>query len=197
MVPITAYLVPIAADRSDCVGLMVTTDCGLILSLFLAAILIFGPILGPTWSKKGTFRAKTSTFGAPGRREEARYHESNLGTAAGGSRDQIWLPGALRIPPTPPKGVFWAKTSPFGATGGQEEVHYQVKVCGNHDSNPVGPICSNWDQIWPQVWPPELLSQLGPVLGQKGPLGPPVSTYKAPEWANMTYNYVSYPWVVF
>ena len=25
----------------------------------------------------------------------------------------------------------------------------------------------------------------------------PVGTEKAPEWANMTYNYVSYPWVVF
>ena len=72
-----------------------------------------------------------------------------------------------------------------------------AKVCGNNDSKPVGPICGNWDQIWPQVWPPELFSQLGPVLGQKGPLGPPVSTYKAPEWANMTYNYVSDPWVVF
>ena len=79
---------------------------------------------------------------------------------------------------------------------GQEEAQYQAKVCGNIDSNPVGPICGNWDQIWPQVWPPELFSQLGPVLGQKGPLGPPVSTYKAPEWANMTYHYVSYPWVV-
>ena len=49
------------------------------------------------------------------------------------------------------------------------------------DSNSVGPICSNWDQIRPQVQPPELFSQLGPVLGQKGPLGPPVRTYKAPE----------------
>ena len=97
----------------------------------------------------------------------------------------------------PQKEAFGAKTGPFGAPGGPEEAQYQAKVCGNHDSNPVGPICGNWDQIWAQVWPPELFSQLGPVLGQKGPLGPPVSTYKAPEWANMTYNYVSYPWVVF
>ena len=106
-------------------------------------------------------------------------------------------PGTLRVHPGPPKEAFRAKTGPFGAPGGQEKAQYQAKVCGNHDSNPVGPICGNWDQIWPQVWPPELFSQLGPVLGQKGPLGPPVSTYKAPEWANMTYNYVSDPWVVF
>ena len=78
-------------------------------------ILIFGPILGH-------IRAKTGTFGAPGRQEEARYHESNLGTVAGGIWDQIWLPGALRVPPRPPKGVSWAKTSHFGAHGGQEKV---------------------------------------------------------------------------
>ena len=68
-------MVPIAADWSDCVGLMVTTDCGLVSSLFLAAIMIFGHILGH-------IRAKTGAFGAPGRQEEARYHESNLGTLA-------------------------------------------------------------------------------------------------------------------
>ena len=105
--------------------------------------------------------------------------------------------GTLRGPPGLPKGAFWAKTGPFGAPGEQVEAHYQAKMCDNHDFNPVGPICGNWDQIWPQLWPPEHFSQLGPVLGQKGPLGPPVITYKAPEWANMTYNHVSYPWVVF
>ena len=100
-----------------------------------------------------------------------------------------------------PKSARFSSNMPqYGAknqNGCQEEARYQATVCGNHESNPVGPICGNWDQIWPQVWPPELFSQLGPVLGQKGPLGPPVSTYKAPEWANMTYNYVLYPWVVF
>ena len=90
----------------------------------------FWPHMGPTWSKKGTFRAKLGAFGASGCHEEAHYHESNLGTAAGGSWDQTWLPGALRVPPRPPKGAFWAKTSSFGAPGGQEEVQYQDKVCG-------------------------------------------------------------------
>ena len=103
-------------------GLMVTTNFGLVSSLFLATILIFGPILGPHGPKKGTFRAKTGTFGAPGCQEEAPYPKSNLGTAAGGSWVRIWLPGALRVPPRPPKGAFWAKTSPFGAPGGQKEV---------------------------------------------------------------------------
>ena len=40
-----------------------TTDFGLVSSLFLAAILIFGPVLGPTWSKKETFRAKRALLG--------------------------------------------------------------------------------------------------------------------------------------
>ena len=111
--------------------------------------------------------------------------------------------GTSSWPPGPPKGLVLAQNAPFGSLGGTRRApgsqiwSQQAKVCGNHDSNLVGPICSDWDQIWPQVWPPELLSQLGPVLGRKGPLGPLVSTYKAPEWANMTYNYVSDPWVVF
>ena len=95
-------------------------------------------------------------------------HESNPGTAARVSWDQKWPLRTLRGPPGPPKGAFWAKTGLLWAPGGQEEAQYQAKVCGNHDSNPFGPICGNWDQIWP----PELFSQLGLVLGQKGPLGP-------------------------
>ena len=148
--------------------------------------------------------AKTSPFGAPGGQEDVQYqpkcvvhNDSSPGRPISISWDQIWPPWTLRVHPGPPKEAFRAKTGPFGAPGGQEEAQYQAKVCGNHDSNPFGPICGNWDQIWPQVWPSELFSQLGLVLGQKGPLGPPVRTYKAPEWANMTYNYVSYPWVVF
>ena len=74
---------------------MVTANFGLVLSLFLVAILIFGPILGLRGPKNETFRAKTGTFGAPSYQEEAPYQKSNLGTAAGGSWDQIWLPGAL------------------------------------------------------------------------------------------------------
>ena len=84
--------------------------------------------------------------------------------------------GTLRGPPGLPKGTFCAKTGPFGAPGGHEEAHYQAKMCDNHDSNPVGPICGNWDQIWPQLWPPELFSQLGPVLGRMDPFEPPVNT---------------------
>ena len=41
------------------------SDFGLVSRLFLAAILIFGPILGPTRSKKGTFWAKTGPLWAP------------------------------------------------------------------------------------------------------------------------------------
>ena len=169
--------------------------------------MVAGLFLAARGPKSARFSSNMPQYGAKnqnGRQEEARYqatvcgnHESNPVGPICGNWDQIWPLWALRGPPGPPKGSFWAKTGPLWAPGGQEEAQYQAKVCGNHDSNPVGPICGNWDQIWPQVWPPELFSQLGPVLGQKGPLGPPVSTYKAPEWANMTYNYVSYPWVVF
>ena len=34
--------------------------------------------------------------------------------------------------------------------------------------------------------------QLGSVLGQMDPFGPPVRPYKVPGWVNMTYNYVLY-----
>ena len=117
------------------------------------------PFFGP---RRAQYGAKNQNC----RQEEVRYHESNLGTAAGGSRDQIWLPGALRIPPTPPKGVFWAKTSPFGATGGQEEVHYQVKVCGNHESSPGTAACGCWDQI-------------RTLRALRGPPGPPKGAFWA------------------
>ena len=60
----------------------------------------FWPHIGPHVVQKGTFRAKTGAFGAPGRQEEACYRESNLGTAAGGSWHQIWLPGALQVLPS-------------------------------------------------------------------------------------------------
>ena len=30
-----------------------------------------------------------------------------------------------------------------------------------------------------------------------GPFGPPVDTQMAPEWPNMTYNHVIYPWKCF
>ena len=38
----------------------------------------------------------------------------------------------------------------------------------------------------------ELFSQLGSVLGQMDPFGPPVGTQKVPGWANKTYYYVLY-----
>ena len=105
--------------------------------------------------------------------------------------------GTLRGPPGLPKGTFCAKTGPFGAPGGHEEAHYQAKMCDNHDSNPVGPICGNWDQIWPLNPAPRAFLPVRACLRPKGPFGAPVITYKVPERANMTYNHVSYPWVVF
>ena len=43
--------------------------------------------------------------------------------------------------------------------GPPEEARYQAKVCGDHESNPGGPIGGSWDQIW--------LSE-----AHHGPLGP-------------------------
>ena len=87
---------------------------------------------------------------------EARYqvkvcgdHVSNPGGPIGGSWDQIWSLGALRGPPGPPKGAFRAKTVPFRAPRAPEGARYQVKVCGEYESNPDGPIGGRWDQIWP------------------------------------------------
>ena len=82
-----------------------------------------------------------------------------------GSWDQIWPTGTLLGPPKSPKGPFGAKTSPFRAPLGPKGARYQVKVCGDHESNPGGPIGGSWDQIclpWALRGPP------GP---QKGPFG--------------------------
>ena len=90
-------------------------------------------------------------------------HESNLGGPIGGSQDQIWPPGAFRGPPRAPKGAFRAKTGPFRTPGGPEGARYQVKVCGEHESNPGGPVRGSRDQIW---------SLGAPREPQKGHFGP-------------------------
>ena len=115
-------------------------------------------------------------FGSTGGPEEARYqakvcgnHDLNPVRPICSNWDQIWSPGALRDPMGPPKGPIGAKTGPFGGPGGPEEAKYQVKVSGNHDSNPVRPIGSNWDQIWS---PGALRDPMGPQQGLLGPKGP-------------------------
>ena len=46
---------------------------------------------------------------------------------------------------------------------GTEGTQYQVKMSGDHEPNPGGPIGGSWDQIWP----------LGALRGpQKGHFGP-------------------------
>ena len=115
----------------------------------------------------------------------------------GSCRAIVWSPGALRGLMGPPRGAPRAKTGPFGVPWGPEEARYQAKVCDNHNSNPVRPIGSSWDQIWPLWCVQKLFSQLGSVWGQKGPFGPPVGTQMAPGWSNMTYNPVIYPCEVF
>ena len=74
------------------------------------------------------------------------------------------------------KGPFGPQKTLLGAPevlGGQRVARrgqYQVKVCGEHESNPGGPIRGSWDQIWS----PGALR--GPQKGHFGPnralLGP-------------------------
>ena len=87
-----------------------------------------------------------------------------------GSWDQIWPTGALLGPPKSPKGPFVAKTSPFRAPLGPKGARYQVKVCGDHESNPGGPMGGSWDQICPPGPSEDLW---GPKRGLSGPKGTP------------------------
>ena len=97
-------------------------------------------------------------------------HVSSQGGPIGGSWDQIWSLGALRGPLGPPKGAFRAKTVSFRAPRDPEGAPYQVKVCGEHESNPDWPIGGRWDQIWPPRalrGPPR--SPKGPFMAKTGP----------------------------
>ena len=141
--------------------------------------------IGP-W--KFRYQGQIALYGPPGDPEGARYqvkvcghHETNPDGSMGGSWDQIWPLGTLRAHPGPPKEAFRAKTGPFGAPGGQEEAQYQAKVCRNHDSNPVGPICGNWDQIWPQVWPLRAFLPVRACFRPNGPFWAPREYLKGPR----------------
>ena len=139
-----------------------------------------GPLKGPYW-------AKLSPFGAPWGPEGARYqvkvcvdHESNSGGPMGGSWDQIWLLVALRGPLGPPKGSFGAKLSPFRVPWGPEGARYQVKVCGEHESNPGRPFGGSLDQICSPGAP------RGPPRAPKGAFrtkAGPFGTPRGPEGA--------------
>ena len=61
---------------------------------------------------------------------------------------------------------IWAKMGPFGAPGGPEGTQYQVKVSGDHESNPGRPMGGSWDQIWSTEVPKRTL------YGQNGPFLP-------------------------
>ena len=64
---------------------------------------------------------------------------------------------------------IWAKMDPFSAPRGPEGIQYQVKVSGDHESNPGGPIGGSWDQIW-SPGPSEVPERT--FYGQKGPFLP-------------------------
>ena len=55
-----------------------------------------------------------------------------------------------------------------------ERARYQVKVCGDHESNPGRPTGGSWDQIC-LPW-----ALRGPTGPQKGPFGAKMSPFRAP-----------------
>ena len=58
---------------------------------------------------------------------------------------------------------------------GPEGARYQVKVCGDHVSNPGGPIGGSWDQIRPSE------DLRGPQKGFLGAPGAPYRSVKGPK----------------
>merc|ERR1712020_401203 len=102
-------------------------------------------------------------------------HESILGGPIGGSRDQTWSLGAPRGPRGAPKGAFQAKTGPFRTPRGPEGARYQGKVCGEHESNPGGPIRGSRDQIWP------LGALRGPPRAPKGAFRAKTGSFRTPR----------------
>ena len=61
---------------------------------------------------------------------------------------------------------IWAKMGPFWDPGDPEWTQYQVKVSGDHESNPGRPMGGSWDQIWSTEVPKRTL------YGQNGPFLP-------------------------
>ena len=74
----------------------------------------------------------------------------------------------------PQKGLSGPKWALLGPPWGPGETQYWGKVCGNHNSNPVGPIGGSLDQIRP---PGALQDPRGP---SKGPFGAKMGPFWAP-----------------
>ena len=72
---------------------------------------------------------------------------------------------------------FRAKWGPFRPPWDPEGIPYQVKVCGEHESSPGGPIGGSWDQIWSPG------AVRGPPGPPKGPFGPKTSPFGGPRSA--------------
>ena len=65
---------------------------------------------------------------------------------------------------------IWAKMGPFWDPGDPEGTQYQVKVSGDHESNPGRPMGGSWDQIWsPGALRGLLKSPKGPFLVKTSP----------------------------
>ena len=103
-------------------------------------------------------------------------HRSGMPCSSSTVISQMEHPGSRKRSRKGKKGPFGPQKTLLGAPEvlrGQRVARrgqYQVKVCGEHESNPGGPIRGSWDQIWS----PGALR--GPQKGQFGPkwalLGP-------------------------
>ena len=61
------------------------------------------------------------------------------------------------------KGPFWGPRRYSEGNGLPEGARYQVKLCGEHETNPGGPIRGSWGQIWSPG------ARRGPQKGHFGP----------------------------
>mgnify|MGYP003325375512 CR=1 FL=1 len=125
-------------------------------------------------------RGQKALFGPPGTWKGPDTRSKCVVTMIPTQAAQSGAVGTKSGPPGPsedPKGAFRAKTGPFRTPRGPEGARYQVKVCGDHESNPDGPIGGSWDQIWP---PGALRGPPGPP---KGPFGPETSPFGGPRSA--------------
>ena len=92
--------------------------------------------------------------------------------------------GVMDILDLGPKSPFWALSTVIGAQHvqvGAEGAGYQVKVCGEHESNSDGPIGGSRDQIWTPGSSEDLRGPQKGHFGQKRALLGPPGAQKGPD----------------
>ena len=131
--------------------------------------------IGP-W--KFRYQGQIALFGPPGTQKGPNTRSKCVVGMSPTQADQSGAFGTesgLSEPSDDLRGAFGAKTGSFRAPLGPKGARYQVKVCGDHESNPGGPIGGSWDQI---CLPWALRVPMGPP---KGPFGAKTGPFGALE----------------